>query len=39
VNGEAASPPRIQQIDPLLAQEPPSAEESEHAWLGIRIAA
>ena len=30
VHGEAASPPRIQQLDPLLAQPPPSAEQSEH---------
>jgi hypothetical protein len=28
VHGEAASPPRIQQLDPLLAQQPPSAEQS-----------
>jgi hypothetical protein len=30
VHGEAASPPRIQQIDPLLAQQAPSAEKTEH---------
>jgi hypothetical protein len=30
VHGEAASPPRIQQLDPLMAQQPPSAEQSEH---------
>jgi hypothetical protein len=30
VHGEAASPPRIQQLDPLLAQQPSSAEKDEH---------
>jgi len=30
VHGEAASPPRIEQIDPLLAQEPPAVEKSQH---------
>jgi hypothetical protein len=30
VHGEAASPPRIQKIDPLLAQQPSAAEKSEH---------
>jgi len=30
VHGETASSPRIQQIDPLLAQQPSSAEQSEH---------
>jgi hypothetical protein len=30
VHGEAASPPRIQELDPLLAEQPPSAEKSEH---------
>ncbi len=29
VDGEAASPPRQQQLDPLLAQQPSSAEESQ----------
>jgi hypothetical protein len=30
VHGEAASPPRIQQLDPILAEQPPSAEKSEY---------
>ena len=29
VDGEAASPPRQQQLDPLLAEQPPSAQESQ----------
>jgi hypothetical protein len=30
VHGEAASPPRIEQLDPLLAQQPSAAEKGEH---------
>jgi hypothetical protein len=30
VHGETASPPRQQQLDPILAQQPSSAEQSKH---------
>jgi hypothetical protein len=30
VDGEAASPPRIQQLDPLLTHQPSAAEKSQH---------